>query len=390
MRVVGLISGTAVDGVDGVIADIQGSGYALKVNVIAGETIPYPPALRQQILAVCAGEAIAMADLAELDEAIAQLFAQTALALIAQHGPVDLVASHGQTVFHRPPERSPQNCDRPLGYTVQLGRGDVISALTQCPTVSDFRQADIAVGGEGAPLVPPIDLALLSHPIYTRCVQNIGGIGNVTLLPPWDVTHQPRPPKVIGWDTGPGNSLLDLAVEHFSAGHQTYDHNGNWAAQGTPCQALVDQWLQHPYFQQLPPKSTGRELFGKGFFTRCLEEATSFHLSPADMLATLTEFTACSITLSYQSYLPQLPDEVLLCGGGSQNAYLVSRLQQQLPDITIRSTTAVGVPADLKEALAFAVLGYWRYHQFPSNLPEVTGAGRSVSLGILQEPLKLS
>jgi anhydro-N-acetylmuramic acid kinase len=389
MRVIGLISGTSVDGIDGVLADIQGTGYALKVTVIAGHTTPYPAPLRQQILAACAGAPITMVDLAALDDAIAGCFAATALTLMAQQGPAELVASHGQTVFHRPPDRGSQSRDRRLGYSLQLGRGELIAALTQCPTISNFRQADIAAGGEGAPLVPPVDLALLSHPTRTRCVQNIGGIGNVTLLPPWTVTQNTTPPKVIGWDTGPGNSLLDLAVEHFSDGRQTYDHNGSWAAQGTPCAALVEHWLQHPYFQQLPPKSTGRELFGPDFLTNCLQDATTFNLTPADMLATLTEFTARSIACSYQAYLPTLPDEVLLCGGGSRNPYLVQRLQAHLPDVTIQPTTAVGVPADLKEALAFAVLGYWRYHQFPSNLPTVTGAARSVSLGIYHEPTEL-
>lgn len=388
MRVIGLISGTSADGIDGAIADVTGTGYDLQVTVLGGNTIPYPPPLRQQILAVCAGEPLSLEALAALDDAIARLFAETALGLIQQYGPADLVASHGQTVFHRPPMRSPQNRDQRLGYSLQLGRGDLIAALTQCLTVSNFRQADIAAGGEGAPLVPPIDLALLSHPTRSRCVQNIGGIGNVALLPPWDKRSHPTPPKVIGWDTGPGNSLLDLAVERFSAGRQTYDQDGAWAAQGTPCEPLVAQWLQHPYFQQLPPKSTGRELFGPAFLDRCLADATPFRLSQADILATLTEFTVGSIASSYQAYLPQLPDEVLLCGGGSQNPYLVSRLQQQLPDVVIQTTTAVGVPADLKEALAFAVLGYWRCHDFPGNLPDVTGAARSVCLGMIHEPIE--
>lgn len=389
MRVIGLISGTSADGIDGAIADIQGEGYTLDVSVIGGETIPYPPAVRQQILSVCAGEPIAMADLAELDDAIARLFAQTALTLMARYGNADLVASHGQTVFHRPFRQSTRLGDRALGYSLQLGRGELVAAITQCPTVSQFRQADIAVGGEGAPLVPPVDLALLSHPTQFRCVQNIGGIGNVALLPPWDKAKVPDPPKVVGWDTGPGNSLLDLAVEVFSEGRQTYDHNGEWAARGTPCDSLVERWLQHPYFSQLPPKSTGRELFGPDFLTRCLEDAAPFNLSSADVLATLTEFTTCSIALSYREFLPRLPDEVLLCGGGCQNPYLVGRLQQQLPETHIQSTTAVGVPADLKEALAFAVLGYWRYHHFPGNLPSVTGAARSALLGDLFEPTEI-
>jgi len=386
LRVIGLISGTSVDGIDGVVASIRGTGYDLQVEVLGGQTWPYPAAIRQRALAVGAGAPIALADLAELDDAIAQQFAQVAQALIDHHGPVDLIGSHGQTAFHRPGAVAARSPQAALAYSVQLGRGELIAALTQVPTVSNFRQADIAVGGEGAPLVPPVDLALLSHPTRTRCVQNIGGIGNVALLPAWPVPRDGPPPKAIGWDTGPGNSLLDLAVEHFSAGRQSYDQDGAWAAQGTPCEALVAHWLTHPYFAQLPPKSTGRELFGQAFWQQCLLDAADFSLSPADMLASLVELTARSIAHSYQTFLPALPDEVLLCGGGSCNPYLVERLQQQLPDIPMQSTTAAGVPADLKEALAFAVLAYWRDHNFPGNLPSVTGAQRAVVLGQLAQP----
>jgi len=386
LRVIGLISGTSVDGIDGVVATIQGVGYDLQVEVLGGQTWPYPALVRQQALALGAGEAITMAALADLDEAIARQFAQAAQTLIDQHGPVDLIGSHGQTVFHRPRPDAGRSSAPSLAYSVQLGRGDLIAALTQTPTVSNFRQADMAVGGEGAPMGPPVDLALLSHPTRTRCVQNLGGIGNVALLPPWPIPRQSPPPKVVGWDTGPGNSLMDLAVEHFSAGQQTYDRDGAWAAQGIPCQALVTRWLEHPYFAQLPPKSTGRELFGTAFLQQCLSDAADRSLAAADILASLTELTAQSIAHSYHTFLPTLPDEVLLCGGGSHNPYLVERLRVHLPGISIQPTTQAGVPADLKEALAFAVLAYWRYHAFPGNLPSVTGAKRAIVLGQLCHP----
>jgi anhydro-N-acetylmuramic acid kinase len=191
----------------------------------------------------------------------------------------------------------------------------------------------------------------------------------------------------MGWDTGPGNSLLDLAVDKFSAGELTYDCEGAWAAQGTPCSTLVEEWLQHPYFDQSPPKSTGRELFGPAFLQACLQQSQALKLSAADSLATLTEFTARSIAHSYQRFLPRLPDEVLVCGGGSYNRYLLDRLRLHLKDVVIGTTAEQGVPVDLKEALAFAVLGYWRYHNFPGNLPSVTGAARAVLLGELARPL---
>jgi anhydro-N-acetylmuramic acid kinase len=381
MRVIGLISGTSADGVDGVMADIDGEGYILTVRVLGGKTRPYSKDLRHQIFQVMSGGAMSLPELAALDDAIAQTFARTAIELIAEYGATDLIGSHGQTLFHRPPQRGVEAKSSSLGYSLQLGRGDLIADLTQCPTVSNFRQADIALGGEGAPLVPPVDLALLTHPTRSRCVQNIGGIGNVTQLPPWDKTQSAWPPNVLGWDTGPGNSLLDLAVTHFSTGRYTFDRDGAWAAQGMPCVPLVDQWLEHPYFEQSPPKSTGRELFGRDFLSDALTQAGAYQLTPADVLATLTEFTVQSIALSYHTFLPDLPSEILVCGGGVHNGYLMSRLRHHLPDTVIRSTSEVGVPSDLKEALAFAVLAYWRSHHFPSNLPSVTGAKASVSLG---------
>lgn len=385
MRVLGLISGTSVDGIDGAIVDINGQGYAIEATLVETVSTPYPATLREQILQVCAGAPLSMAALADLDDAIAQAFAAAAQRLMAGSGPVDLIASHGQTLFHRPPTQATADCSRRLGYSLQLGRGEALSQLTGCPTVSNFRQADIAAGGEGAPLVPPVDAVLLSHPDRDRCVQNIGGIGNVTVLPPWRPQVEALPP-LLGWDTGPGNSLLDLATQHLSQGAQTYDHDGRWAAQGTPHASLITAWMSHPYFQQPPPKSTGRECFGWDFLQQCLQSVQSDALSPADWLATLTEFTAISIATSYRQFLPHLPDEVLLCGGGSRNQYLVSRLQAHLPNIPVAGTETVGISSDFKEAIAFAVLGYWRYQGVPGNVPSVTGAARSVLLGDLHWP----
>jgi anhydro-N-acetylmuramic acid kinase len=365
MRVIGLMSGTSVDGIDAALVDISGSTDDLQATLITGETYPYPAELRDRILSVCAGASLSIAELAELDDAIATQFAQAALNIQTDQIPAVLIGSHGQTVFHRPPS------DR-LGYSLQLGRGAAIAHQTKIATISNFRAADIALGGQGAPLVPPIDAALLRHAIEHRCVQNIGGIGNVTYLPPVKAGTPIR-----GWDTGPGNMLIDLAVQRFS--DQTYDRDGAWAASGTPNQELVDRWLQQDFFRQAPPKSTGREQFGKDYLEACLADASG--LSQADILATLTEFTAASIADSYQRFLPQLPDRVLICGGGSRNTYLKSRLQALLSNSIISATDEAGLNADFKEAIAFAVLAYWRYHEIPGNLPEVTGAPKPVLLG---------
>jgi anhydro-N-acetylmuramic acid kinase len=380
MNVIGLISGTSVDGIDAALVSLSGSTTDLTIDLIAAETYPYPEELRSRILSVCGGSSLSMAEFAALDDAIAHQFAQAALTLQAKHSPIDLVGSHGQTVYHRPPQSPTFDSQLPLptslGYSLQLGRGSLIAHLTGIPTVSNFRAADIAAGGQGAPLVSPIDVCLFRHTHEHRCVQNIGGIGNVTYLPALGSSL-----PIMGWDTGPGNALLDLAVFRFSNGQQTFDQNGTWAAQGTPHLELVQHWLEQDFFHQPPPKSTGRELFGEAYLDRCWQDAQSYSLSNTDILATLTELTAASIAHSYRTFLPQLPDQVLICGGGSRNPYLKQRIQANLAPAAVYTTDEIGLNADFKEAISFAVLAYWRYLQIPGNLPEVTGARRSMLLG---------
>ena len=383
MKVIGLMSGTSVDGIDTVLVDIEGKKLDLKLQLLAGETNPYPPKLREKILKVGSGEPLSIAELATLDDAIADNFAQAAQHIQQGYPQAELIGSHGQTVYHRPPGSSQQK----LGYSLQLGRGEVIANSTGIPTVSNFRVADIAAGGQGAPLVSKVDAYLLSHPNKYRAVQNIGGIGNVTYLPPNSELNWEQ--EVFGWDTGPGNVLLDLAVQKLTDGHQTYDRNGEWAAQGTPCQKLVDRWLKQDFFLQPPPKSTGRELFGSDYLARCWQEAQEETLSDADWLATLTEFTVASIVNSYRTFLPQIPDEVLLCGGGSRNLYLRQRLQAELTSAKVLTTDEVGLNGDYKEAIAFAILAYWRFHcSLPGNLPQVTGAKQPMLLGEIHHPLR--
>jgi anhydro-N-acetylmuramic acid kinase len=376
IRVIGLMSGTSVDGIDAALVEISGQDLDIQIELIAAKTYPYPLELREKILSVCANKAISMQELAELDDAIAFAFAEAALNIQAGHEPATLIGSHGQTLYHRPPTINT------LGYSLQLGRGALIAHLTNTITISNFRAADIAAGGQGAPLVPRIDAALLSHTEESRCIQNIGGIGNVAYLP---ARHDNWLEKIRGWDTGPGNSLLDLAVYKLSNGAKTYDKNGDWAASGNICQTLVEEWLQHEYFHTPPPKSTGRELFGVDYLQQCFEDAEKYQLSPADFLATLTELTAASIVENYRLFLPRMPQTVLLCGGGSRNLYLKQRLQVLLGEIPVTTTDEVGLNADFKEAIAFAVLAYWRQMGNPGNLPSATGASQEVLLGEIHQ-----
>lgn len=381
MLVIGLMSGTSVDGIDAALVEIEGTTDNLKIHLLAGNTYRYPGQLRERILSLCAGEKLSLPELVELDEAIARQFAHAALE-IEQQGRQDaqLIGSHGQTVYHRPAQEGQ------LGYSWQLGRGELIAKLSQRTTITQFRQADIASGGQGAPLVCKVDAALLSDLQYSRCVQNIGGIGNLTYIPARNKPNWQQ--EVIGWDTGPGNVLLDLAIMELTNGLQKYDQNGDWASRGTPCHDLVDKWLENEFFQQAPPKSTGRELFGPDYLKQCQLQAQQYQLSSADWLASLTELTASSIALSYQRFLQEIPQQVLLCGGGSHNHYLKSRLQDKLGQASqVMTTDDLGLSADYKEAIAFAVLAYWRMVEEPGNLPQVTGAQRPMLLGQIHLPI---
>jgi len=236
MIVIGLMSGTSIDGIDVAMVEINGQELDLEVNLIVGQTFPYSSDLRNKILGVCEGDSLTMQQFADLDNAIAREFANAALNVIPPNVKVDLIGSHGQTVFHQPPHH------HHLGYSLQLGRGDLIAHLTKITTVNNFRMADIAVCGHGAPLVPKIDLCLFAHSRHTRCLQNIGGISNVTYLP--SRKHPYWQNLIIGWDTGPGNALIDLAVQKLTQNQQTYDANGDWSRQGKPCLELVRKWLK--------------------------------------------------------------------------------------------------------------------------------------------------
>jgi anhydro-N-acetylmuramic acid kinase len=370
---IGLISGTSVDGIDAALVKILETEDSFKLELLAGETIAYDPALRAEILAVCAEQPRTVAQICQLDDAIASAFAAAALK-IAQNSQIqpDFIASHGQTVFHRPPLIIG---DRPqLGHSVQLGRGAVIANLTGIKTASDFRTADIEAGGHGAPMVSMLDWLLLKHPTQVTCVQNIGGISNVTYLP----ANADRD-AIFGWDNGPGNVLVDMATQKLFG--QTYDRGGQFAARGTADPELVADWLKQDYFEIPPPKSTGRELFSPAYLEQCLADCDREQLSSHDILATLTEFTAVAIAQSYQKFLPKFPDRVLICGGGSRNNYLCQRLKHHLAPAEVTDTTAAGVNADFKEAIAFAVLGYLKLQNRPGNLHRVTGASHPVVLG---------
>ncbi len=383
MIVVGLMSGTSADGVDAVVARLAGAPPLLDWSLLTHLHIPYSAAWRSEIFACFRPETASVDRLCRMNFALGQLFAEAALAAIQAAGlapaQVDLIGSHGQTVWHIPPGSGD------IPSTLQIGEAAVIAEKTGLPVVSNFRVRDMAAGGQGAPLVPLADWLLLSHPERVRAAQNIGGIGNVTFLPALGGTEAGPPSAsqdaVLAFDTGPGNMLIDDAARRATDGKLDYDHDGTLAAQGQVDADLLAGLLADPYFSTPPPKTTGREHFGSQLGAQIWQDGRRRGLSAPDIVATLTAFTAESIARSYRAFLPVFPDEVILSGGGAYNPTLKTMLADRLAPARLLCSDEVGIPPDAKEALAFAVLAYETWNRRPGNLPSATGANRAVILG---------
>ncbi len=368
--ILGLMSGTSHDGVDAALVRLTGFGPSSRVELVVWATYPYPSHLRERI-----GEAMmgTVEEICRLNFDLGEVFAEAALRLLSEAGiareEVDLIASHGQTLVHLPPSEGRS------GATLQVGEGAVIAQRTGVVTVSDFRVRDLAAGGQGAPLVAYADYVLFHQPGQVAAVQNLGGIANVTLVPD-------RLEAVIAFDTGPGNALLDEAVRLLTDGREAMDRDGERAARGRADAALLDALLAHPFFVLSPPKSTGRETFG-----RALVESIRFDhpdLSGEDLLATLTALTVRSIAQAYEQFL--LPrfhnlDRVILTGGGCRNPVLVEGIRQALSPIPVVRIDDLGIPHQAKEALSFAILANETLAGRPGNVPSATGAKETVVLG---------
>jgi anhydro-N-acetylmuramic acid kinase len=367
-RVVGLMSGTSADGTDAALVEIAGSGESTRVRLLSYVSVPFVRALRERIFGLAEADA---SELAELDVLLGESFAQAAEAACLKAGlpfaEVHFIASHGQTASHRP-----RSAGR-LGATLQIGEAAVIAEKTGLPVISDFRVRDAAAGGEGAPLVPLVDHLLLRAPGRWRAIQNIGGIANVTLI-------GGSLSDLCAFDNAPGNMALDAVARAASRGTEAYDIDGQRAARGQVDPDLLRELHQHPYLTQAPPKSTGRELFGRGFVYPLLDRwKTRPPSRPGgaaldDLLATLTRFTAEAIVRSYREHLPVFPDEVYLCGGGAHNPTLVGHLRELCAPAPVRDTGALGLDPDAKEAIAFAVLANETLFGRPGNVPRATGA----------------
>ena len=383
MIVIGLMSGTSADGVDAAVVELNASSNSdqLDWQLLKHITVPHPPALREEILACVRPDTGTVDRICALNVALGEAFATAALqaAAEAQLQPehIDLIGSHGQTVWHIP------------GYaTLQIAEPAVIAERTNIAVVSSFRARDMAAGGQGAPLVAYVDALLLTHATKTRAVQNIGGIANVTYLPKKGQAGVGNGMRDMGlvspfaFDTGPGNMLIDDAVRRMTDGALQCDVDGAIAAQGRADSELFEQLMDHAFLQQAPPKTTGREVFGAQFGAGVWDGAIARGVAPQDIVTTMTLFTAATIARAYHEFLPTPVDEVIVSGGGARNPTLLRMLRETLGSKTqVLLSDDVGIPAESKEALAFAILAYETMRSRPGNLPAATGARRAVVLG---------
>lgn len=365
--VVGLMSGTSADGVDAALVEIEGNHLDTKVKLLAFDTFPYPADVAGEVRNLQGGTT---RQVCEMNFRLGELFAEAALGVIraagAERSDIQLIGSHGQTVYHMP--------DATRRSTLQIAEPCVIAERTGVPTVADFRVRDVAAGGHGAPLIPYVDFLLFREPGRMRALQNIGGIANVTVV-------APAIGDVFGFDTGPGNSLIDEFVRAMTGSARHFDEDGRLAREGRVEEEILLDLLSHPYFSLAPPKTTGPEVFGKELVRKLFTATPVDH--HADMLATLTALTAHSIKAGYDRFVfPKTGvDEIILSGGGCRNEFLVESIQNLFDPVPVRMSDEFGVPADAKEAIGFAVLANETISGNPSNVPAATGAAHPAVLG---------
>jgi len=408
LLVLGLMSGTSADGIEVALVRISGTPPKLNSKLLGHHSLPIPKPIRAAILRIAEGTPLPAAEISQLNFRLGQLFAEAAMAtckkLRVPLKSLDLIASHGQTIFHQ---------GQPVPYlgaatssTLQIGEPSVIAARTGVTTIGDFRPADMAAGGQGAPLVPFADYLLYRHEKFGRVSLNLGGIANVTVIP-----ANSKPQDVFAFDTGPANILIDALVSHFTHGRQRFDKNASLASRGHINNALIYRLMKDPYLKLRPPKSTGREYFGAHHVKDLLNFSRKLEIRPADILYTVTYFTAASVIDALHRFVfpKHKISQLIVSGGGARNPLLMAQLEALLRidsfsssrhsparsvaegslasrhfpknSIDVLPSTHFNVPKQSKEAYAFALLAYETFHHRPSNLPSATGATRPAILG---------
>ena len=371
--VVGLMSGTSADGIDAVLTRITGSGTSTQVEQLGFYFLPFDSDTRRAILEICGGEHGGTREVCLLGTHLGRLYAQAVQELLQATGTekVDLIGNHGQTVYHIPEEMPYLNTT--LRGTLQIGDPSYLAEAFGCPVVSDFRIRDMAAGGLGAPLVPYTEFLLYRSETEDVALQNIGGIGNITLLPAGCTLEE-----VTAFDTGPGNMIMDALVMKITEGAMGYDDGGRLAASGKVIPELLKWMLDDPYLDRQPPKTTGREYYGADYVERLLSVGD---YSLVDVLATATDFTAQTIALSLRRFAPRLPQRLVVAGGGSRNPTLLQFLQNALPEVQVQTQEDLGMDSDAKEAVAFAILANEALFGICNNAPSATGAKHGVVMG---------
>jgi anhydro-N-acetylmuramic acid kinase len=374
------MSGTSADGIEVALARISGAPPHLNAKLLNHTSISFLPKLRREILRVAEQQPISAGDLSQLNFRLGEMFAEAALTACRRFRvapkKIALIGSHGQTIFHQ--GKPIPYLGRPTASTLQIGEGAIIAARTGITTIADFRPADIAQGGQGAPLVPYADYLLYRHAKLGRLSLNLGGIANVTVIP-----AAAKPTQILAFDTGPANMLIDALVEHFTHGRQRYDKDARLAQQGHGIPGLINELMRDPYLKLAPPKSTGREYYGQAYLKKLLALGQRYLAKPNDLIRAATIFTSLSIVDALNRFvLPKTKiHQLIISGGGSHNPLIVTQLAAALPRLEVLRSSEVGALEDAKEAFAFALMAYETFHQRPSNVPSATGARGPAILG---------
>jgi anhydro-N-acetylmuramic acid kinase len=376
MLIIGLMSGTSADGIDAALCEVTGQPPALQARIIHTAFEAFADDFHERIRRACHPQTSHVDEICQLHVDLADRFAEAVLRVIREAGytpaDIDLVGLHGQTVWHSIDSQGRATA------TLQITEASALAHKTGITIISNFRPRDIAAGGQGAPLTSYVDWLLLRHPSHWRAIQNIGGVSNVTFLPP--LSDEGSSP--LAFDTGPGNLLMDGAIYALSGGQHRYDTHGEMAERGQIDEAWLDDLLTHPYYERRPPKTTGRELYSQDMIAALVESGRKRGLNDNSILATLTALTAASIADAYQRYAPGPIAEVIVGGGGNHNRALMRMLANFLPPSThLLTHEDIGLDSDYKEALVFAVLAHETWHARPGNHPALTGARQSVVLG---------
>lgn len=380
--VIGLMSGTSADGIDAALVHIEGSGADTKVCLKAYMSIPFERHVREQILKLTEGNFGGSREICMMNVFLGKLYAHACLKLCETAGvkttDIDLVGCHGQTVFHQPGEED--YLGLPVAATLQIGDVSPICEALHTIAVSDFRVRDMAAGGYGAPLVPYTEYLIYKDTSKNIALQNIGGIGNVTYIP-----KDGGMDKVMAFDTGPGNVLIDMAVKKYSGGRLRFDDGGSIGGAHIVCEPLLSWLLSEPYIFMKPPKTTGRERYNQHFFEKLTQKADELGVSDGELVATVTAYTAETIAYSVNHYLPEVPDRLIVGGGGSYNKTLMGHLERLLPKTQVMDNEALGFNSDAKEAVAFAILANEAVSGMCSNVPSATGAAHRVIMGKISQ-----